>query len=304
MPRLPNLVICWPFWFFCMVSGLNNVSVAAEHGEWPELESVLRPLVQEADERGVRLAVGVRDLSDPNEKRTALVGSPESYHPASTIKMLLIATLMTRVDAGSLSLNDTATIGQQDVVGGYGVLQHESIPQQVSLGRLAELTVTISDNTATNALVDAVGYETMRALAKSLGLEVMQFGRKMFEPGIAPDRENYINSGDALELLTQIYQGTFLTQQSRDRILDWMAGQTVKTKIAAGVPHGVTIAHKTGENGPVSHDIGYLLLPGKEVAIVIFSEARGETDFESAQLKANPIVANVAAVVYAFLATQ
>lgn len=301
MLRLSTLRNCWSLCFFCIGMGFNNTGVAAENREWVELNDILQPLVQDADERGVRLSIGVRDLSEPDSGKVALAGSLESYHPASTIKMLLIAALMARVEEGSLSLRDTVTVSQSDIVGGYGVLQHETTPQQVSLGRLAELTVTISDNTATNVLVDAVGYDTMRALVQSLDLEVMQFGRKMFEQGSPPDRENYINSADTLTLLTRIYQGTFLTSQSRDQILDWMTAQTVKTKIAAGVPQDAAIAHKTGENGPVSHDIGYLMLPGKEVAMAIFSEVRGETDFDSAQLKANPIVANAAAAVYAFL---
>lgn len=282
---------------------LANSSDAPVNQHWPQLSHVLEPLVLAAAAQEVRLAIGVQDLRE-SDSRVALVGSTESYHPASTIKMLLIAALMARVDAGTLALHDTVMVTPHDIVGGYGVLQHEDVPQQVSLARLAELTVTISDNTATNVLVDAVGYDTLRSLAQTLGLQTMHFGRKMFEAPSPPDHDNFINAADTLVLLSEIYADSLLSASSRQQVIAWMEAQTVGTKIAAGVPAGTRIAHKTGENGPVSHDIGYLLLPGREVAIAIFAEVIGSTDFDAAQSIANPIVANVAAVVHAFVLGQ
>lgn len=284
---------------------LSGVMAAPALGQWRDsLEAELQPLIDNAASQGVRMSVGVMELAGPSKAERLLLGSEESYHPASTIKMLLIAALMQQVDAGNLSLDDTVSVDAEDIVGGMGRLQNESAPQQVTLKRLAELTVTISDNTATNVLVDAVGYETMSALAKQLDLETMQFGRKMFEAAQPPERDNYINAREALELLAQIYHGNFLSVDSRNQILEWMSAQAVKSKIGAGIPGDVPVAHKTGENGPVSHDMGYILTPEHEVALVIFSETSTTTDFDAAQAQLNPLVAQIAATIYRELVSQ
>lgn len=262
------------------------------------LQAELQTLIDRAAAQGVRMSVGVMDLFADTDGGMLLLGSQETYAPASTIKLLLIAALMRQVDAGYLNLDDVVPVDAGDIVGGMGVLQNEAVPQQVTLRRLAELTVTISDNTATNVLVDVVGYPDMALLADRLGLETMQFGRKMFEAAQPPERDNYINAGESLQLLARIYNGDFLSEVSRRQMLDWMSAQTVKSKIAAGVPDDVPIAHKTGENGPVSHDIGYFLTPGREVALAIFSESSTTTDFATAQAQLNPLVAQVAGVIY------
>jgi beta-lactamase class A len=269
--------------------------------DFDSLRMELRETLQRAEQQGIRLSVGVRGLAGAYRNETLLLGDDLSYPPASTIKVLLIAALMQQVDAGRLTLQQTTPVTPEDVVGGYGVLQDEVQPQDVTLGRLAELTVTISDNTATNVLVDVVGYPAMAGLAGQLGLELMYFGRKMFEAPVPPDKDNFINAPDSLALLTAIYDGSFLSDESRDQIMAWLSEQTVKTKIAAGVPEGVSVAHKTGENGPVSHDIGFILLPEGALAVAIFAENLNNTDFDASQAQLNPRVAEIANAIYQHL---
>ncbi len=279
-----------------------SVNASAQQTDtWQVMARALEVKVAEAREENIRLSVGVAGLAGTQEGRMTFVGSPETYPPASTIKMLLIASLMQQVDAGILSLEETTTVEQGDIVGGYGEIQNEPVPNEVTLGRLAELTVTISDNTATNVLVDVVGYDAMQALANELELQTMQFGRKMFESAMPPDKQNYINAEDSIMLLKAIYDGDFLTEDSRRLIIAWMSAQTVTTKIAAGVPSGMPIAHKTGENASVSHDLGYLLWPENEVAVAIFAESEVSDDFETVQAAVNPVVADVARVIYEHL---
>lgn len=286
-----------------LVLAMAGSAVAQQTDAWQVMARALEVKVAEAKEDNIRLSVGVARLAGPSEGVMTFVGSSEPYPPASTIKMLLIATLMQQVDAGVLSLDQTTTVEQSDIVGGYGEIQNEPVPNEVTLERLAELTVTVSDNTATNVLVDVVGYDAMQALADELGLETMQFGRKMFESPMPPQKENYINAEDSILLLRAIYNGDFLSEDSRRRIIAWMSAQTVKTKIAAGVPEGMPIAHKTGENASVTHDLGYLLWPESEVAVAIFAQSEVSDDFDTVQAAVNPVVAEVAGIIYEHLNT-
>jgi beta-lactamase class A len=150
-------------------------------------------------------------------------------------------------------------------------------------------------------LVDVVGYEAMQRLADELGLKIMQFGRKMFEAATPPEKENYITAEDSIQLLKAIYDGSFLSDESRQTIIDWMSAQTVKTKIGAGVPEGTPIAHKTGENASVTHDLGYLLWPGNEIALAIFAQSESTDDFDTVQATVNPVVAEMAGIIYRHL---
>ena len=277
------------------VTCLAFAPVCAQEIQWQEMHEALTPHLISAQQENVRLTIAILDLSTaPNAaRRVAVLGSPQTYPPASTIKMLLLATLMQQVDAGVLRLSDTAIVEEDDIVGGYGVLQNEPRPQPVTLERLAQLMVTISDNTATNVLVDVVGYPAMQTLADALALQDMQFARKMFGTPNPPAVENYITAADTLVLLREIYAGDFLSEQSRQQILTWMSAQTVKTKIAAGVPPGTPIAHKTGENGAVSHDVGYILIPGHELALALFAQSLLTDDFDQAQAQLNPLLANI-----------
>lgn len=286
-----------------LVLAMAGSAVAQQTDAWQVMARALEVKVAEAKEDNIRLSVGVARLAGPNQGVMTFVGSSEPYPPASTIKMLLIATLMQQVDAGVLSLDQTTTVEQSDIVGGYGEIQNEPVPNEVTLERLAELTVTVSDNTATNVLVDVVGYDAMQALADELDLETMQFGRKMFESPMPPQKENYINAEDTILLLRAIYNGDFLSEDSRRRIIAWMSAQTVKTKIAAGVPEGMPIAHKTGENASVTHDLGYLLWPESEVAVAIFAQSEVSDDFDTVQAAVNPVVAEVAGIIYEHLNT-
>ena len=236
-------------------------SVSAD--AWPALSLVVNPIIQEAEEKGFRVSVGLKDLSGKPDDRELLLGSRQSYMPASTIKMALVSALMKEVDAGRLTLEQKVKVEQEDVVGGTGSLQKENFPQDVTIERLARLMITQSDNTATNVLIDVVGLNKVQALMDELGLDVMHLGRKMFAAAPTPEQDNYINAEDLVHLLASIHSGEFLSDNSRDQIIDWMKAQEVDTKFGAALPDA-PIAHKTGENANVTHDAGYFLLPGRK----------------------------------------
>ncbi|WP_217592523.1 serine hydrolase [Cohnella sp. GbtcB17] len=279
--------------------GIRPTSAFAS-GESPnltEISGVVQPIIDEAWKDGVRVSVGIEDLGGAYGNDGVLLGRDDTYKPASTIKMALVSTLMQQVDDGILKLSDTVTVKPTDVVGGTGSLQKETFPQDVTLDRLARLMITQSDNTATNVLIDVVGLDKVQALLDNLDLKVMHLGRKMFASAPTPEQDNYINAKDLATLLKDIYDGTFLTAESRNRIIAWMGAQEVNTKFGAALPEA-PIAHKTGENANVTHDVGYFLLPGRELAISVMTEVTTTDDFDEAQAIGNPVVQQVAKAVY------
>ncbi|MBB3128006.1 beta-lactamase class A [Paenibacillus rhizosphaerae] len=283
-----------------LTSLLPATSGAAPGKGLSAIASALNPILREAEKNGIRMSVGIRDLSGSYGHETLLLGSREPYMPASTIKLAVVSALMQQVDRGQLSLADQVTVTSEDVVGGSGSLQFESFPQDLTLERLARLMITQSDNTATNVLIDKVGMDRVQLLMDQLDLRTMHLGRKMFAAAPSPAQDNYIDAADLTELLSQIYQSPFLTVSSRNQIIAWMARQEVNTKFGAALPDA-PIAHKTGENANVTHDAGYFLVPGHELAVSVLLQVTTTQDFDEAQRIGNPIVQKAASAIYSEL---
>ncbi|MET3544357.1 beta-lactamase class A [Paenibacillus favisporus] len=282
-----------------LTSLLPAASDASPEKGLSAIASALTPILQQAEKDGIRMSVGIRDLSGHYGHETLLLGSREPYMPASTIKLAVVSALMQQVDRGELSLADQVTVTPEDVVGGSGSLQNESFPQDLTLERLARLMITQSDNTATNVLIDKVGMDRVQQLMDQLDLRTMHLGRKMFAAAPSPAQDNYIDAADLTELLGQIYQGSFLSVSSRNQIIAWMARQEVNTKFGAALP--APIAHKTGENANVTHDAGYFLVPGHELAVSVLLQVTTTQDFDEAQRIGNPIVQKAARAIYSEL---
>ena len=274
-------------------------SAAPADDAWAALTSQLEALIDEAEADGVRMGVTVEDLSGTYEGAIASVGSQERYKAASVIKLPLLALLMDYADEGTLSLDEMIRIeaGDSNIVGGSGTLRDRAFPLDISVRELMELMVQVSDNTATNVLIDrAGGFDAVNAYIAGLGFDDMWLGRKMIHPASPPLQENWLNSDEVTALISMLYRHEILSAASSDHIIDLMKGQLVNTKFGAVVPRAV-LANKTGELGDVSHDSGLILIPGREVSLAAttaFSSTRPRTEVDL-------YVQRAATIVYEFL---
>ncbi|PJJ61528.1 serine hydrolase [Compostimonas suwonensis] len=262
---------------------------------WAEMTAQLDALVAEAQADGVRMGVSVTDLSGSYGDASVTVGSEEQYKAASLIKLPLLGLLMDDADHGTLSLDESITIpaGDDNIVGGSGTLRDRAFPLDITVRELMELMVQISDNTATNVLIDrAGGFDAVNEYIAALGYEQMWLGRKMIHPALPPLQENWLNSEEVTDLLTKFYKHEILSPASSEHIIDLMKGQLVDTKFGAVIPREV-LANKTGELGDVTHDSGIILVPGREVALAAttaFDPSRPRTEVDLYVQRAATIV--------------
>ncbi|MFC4555603.1 serine hydrolase [Georgenia faecalis] len=270
---------------------------AVPGGDWEALRADLDAVVEEAATAGVTLSVSVTDLAGGDDGTTVQSGEDARLKAASIIKLALLATLMADVDAGELSLDQVVTIpaGDPNIVGGSGTLRDRTFPLDITVRELAELMVQVSDNTATNVLIDvAGGFDAVNDHVRDLGLEDLHLGRKMIHPASPPLGENYITAAETTELIALIWHGQILSPTSSEYIVDLMRGQLVDTKYGAVIPRP-HLANKTGELADVSHDAGIILLPGREIALTT------TTSFGSIpRAEADAFVQETAQVVYDF----
>ncbi|MFY1598345.1 serine hydrolase [Micromonospora sp. WMMD737] len=217
--------------------------------------------------------VTVRDLSGRYGGQQIAVDGTFRPKAASVIKLWILVELLRRVDCGQVSLDEGVLVTPADVVDGTGELQHETFPQVVSLHRLAEYTIVYSDNTAANVLIDHLrGFGPVNALADSMNQWQTLLGRKFLDEDAARrGEENYTSPDDVVSLLGAVWDAQILTPASRDLLVDFMRRQTLNTKIPAALPPGVPVAHKTGDLPDASHDVGYYLIPGSEVAVAFLT---------------------------------
>lgn len=193
---------------------------------------------------------------------------PDEVFPlASTIKLAILYELFRQADEGRLKLDEMRLLDRRHVVGGSGILTELTAPA-MPLRDYAVLMVVLSDNSATNLLIDAVGMENVTRRMNALGLKSLQLRRRMIDLAAATrGDENVGTPADVARLLALIHRGEGLTKESREAII----GILRKPKPGAlrdGVPRTVPVANKTGTLDGVAADAGIVYLPDRPYVFV------------------------------------
>ncbi|MFI7606691.1 serine hydrolase [Micromonospora sp. NPDC049366] len=235
--------------------------------------------------------VAVRDLSGRYGDQQISVNGTFRPKAASVIKLWILVELLRRVDCGQVSLDDGVLVTPAQVVDGTGELQHETFPQVVTLYRLAEYMIKYSDNTAANVLIDYFGgFAPVNDLIDSMNQRETILARKMLDTEAAMrGEENYTSPDDVVALLGAVWDAQILTPATRDLMIGFMAEQTLNTKIPAALPPGVPVAHKTGDLPDASHDVGYYLIPGTQVAVAFLTSGPIATGDETVRRLARTV---------------
>jgi beta-lactamase class A len=200
-------------------------------------------------------------IVDPSTGDRLSINGDVVFTQASAIKLPVLVELFRQVEAGQLDLDEMVTLAVSDIVPGSGVLQ-QLTPGKVSLSLrdVATLMVTVSDNTATNMVIDRVGMQKVTAEMARLGLSSTKLQRKMQDrTAWEENRENVSTPNEQARLLELLYKGEILSAKSRqeiDRILSIPKPGQLRTLL----PEGTKIAHKTGTLEGVVVDVGIVFL--------------------------------------------
>lgn len=206
----------------------------------------------------------------------------QPFPTASTIKLAIVYELFRQAEEGRIRLDTTVPLEKDLVVGGAGVLQHLTTPG-LSLRDHAVLMIVLSDNTATNVLIRALGMERIAARMQSLGVPEVRLRRRMMDAEAARrGDENVATPAGIARLLTVIHNGEQLTAASREAILEILTKEK-SSPLADGVPPGVAVASKPGDLDGVRVDAGVVYVPDRPyVLVVMTSWLRQEEDGERA----------------------
>lgn len=245
-------------------------------------------------------------------------GDQVSYHPhrrlltASTYKSILLVSVIERIDAGDLALDDRIVFTPAKRVAGSGVLKAMRSETEFTIGDLAVLMITVSDNTASQMLFDVVGHERLQATIERLGMtdtriplspQDMLLGIVGLDSTIGPgvfelsterllhrrydfDHRAYSSDGnvstaaDMCRLFRRIHSHDVLSPEGTKTFLDVHKIQQLRSVIPHFLPTGTVCAHKTGQFESVSCDVGIVYAENGPYAIAIMANDAGEDRIE------------------------
>lgn len=195
-------------------------------------------------------------------------GADERLPAASIIKLLILVELFTRVENGQLDLLEKLTVEKMSHTPGSGVLNQLAPGHAFSLGELAHLMITVSDNTASNMLIDLLGVEPINDRARALGLPQTSLQRKFYDFE-ARDRgcENWTSAGDVTRLLSLVAAGQAAGAAMDHAMIQILKKQQFDGRIPRALPAGVTAANKTGTISGVAHDAA-IIEPGESPIVM------------------------------------
>jgi beta-lactamase class A len=193
----------------------------------------------------------------------------EPFPTASTIKLAVLYELLKQAEEGRVDLDEVAPLDRARIVAGSGVLQHLR-SSALSLRDHAALMMILSDNTATNIVIDAVGMARVNARMETLGATPSLLRRQMMDAAAAARGDENVASPAALaQTATLLWQGEGLGEASRDearRILRQVGGQ-----IRRAVPSRVSVFSKTGSLAAVRAEAAVVSLEHRPYAIAIMT---------------------------------
>jgi len=191
------------------------------------------------------------------------VNEDKQLPAASVIKMCVLIEVFNQAYQGLFGLDDAQEVGK-DTGGarGSGILKFFRLPVHLSVYNLATLMIIISDNTASNACIDLVGFDAVDRTLQALGCRGTVL-RRYFIGAAVDDRskDNLMTTGDYGMLLEKLYHRRLISPQVSDGVLEIMKKQTLKSRIPLHLPEGTVIAHKTGTQPMTTHDSGIVYGP-------------------------------------------
>ena len=198
--------------------------------------------------------------------------SKDEFEAASLPKMALLLEVLKLAHDGDISLTDKVEVLDSQKVGGCGALKSFPGDVSVDIETLCRLMITISDNTATNALIRLVGFERLRTDMQAMGLEKTRFEKLYFDSeASARGLCNYVCPAEIGMLLTQIYNREFCCEEVSAHAEEILLLQQIRHKIPGYIGRSKKIANKTGETDGVTHD-GAIVFAEKPFVLVICSE--------------------------------
>ena len=257
------------------------------------------------------------------------------FQTASACKVSILATLFNEASKGHLNLSKRIRLTRGDLVPGSGVFQLLDPGVEISLKDLATLMIVVSDNLATDKVLEFVGKQKVNALTSDLGLKHTHLEHTIWEllsvyvrltpkekneetykeldewldetydisdnPIFDMSVRNNISTPNEMNILLEaIAKGAIATPEACEQMLGILKNQKFDHRLPYLLPDGARSANKTGSIGGAVNDVGIIYLPNDRGAFAISVLTKG---IES-KIEAERKIAELARTAYEYFETQ
>ena len=207
----------------------------------------------------------------------------EKVQTASVIKVPIMVEVFAQAFEKRLDLGEELVVTQENLVRGSGILQDLSPGLRLSIKDLVVLMITLSDNSATNMLMDRVGIGSVNDRMRQYGLKNTVLYKKVFKPASEPLPEEQKKWGlgvttpwDMLMLMEKIYRNEIMDPAACEAMIEILKKQRDRDQIPRYLLgprwENVTIANKTGALNQVRNDVGIVYTPQGNFVLSIFAQ--------------------------------
>jgi len=257
--------------------------------EADELQARLLKLSNQIDGR---VSLYARNL---DSGRDIGINADDPVRTASTIKLPIACAVVKFVADGKYTWADRLTIRREDKVSGSGILTDLSDGESISLRDATTLMIIVSDNTATNLILDRVGGDAVNDYLATLGLERTRVMRKIrgdgnqLKPaqgwtreGLRPENQGFgigvSTSREMVRLLEMLEQGKVVDAESSRLVLQMLERQQYKDGIGRKLEQ-FRVASKSGSLDALRSDVGIVHTPHGRIAIAITVDGLPQIDY-------------------------
>jgi beta-lactamase class A len=242
-------------------------------GQVPWLDVQIMKLVQA--HKG-KAAVYVKNLRTGHEFH---LNENEPVPTASLIKLPVMIEVYQQVAEGKIKLSDPITLRKEDKVPGSGVLTDLFTPGLTfPLQDAVRLMMDVSDNTATNMVLDKIGIGATAKRMEAWGFPNTKIHSKSFrrDTSVFPERSKRFGLGSTTAremgtLLEKLHQGKLVSPESCKEMIAILRRCDDRDKFPRYLPGEVAVAHKTGWSGDVSTDAGILYWKKGPVVVCVLT---------------------------------
>jgi beta-lactamase class A len=218
----------------------------------------------------------------------------ERVRTASTIKLPILCALFDLVGAGKVRWDEKLTLREADKISGSGVLHEFFDGTQLAVRDVAHVMIVVSDNTATNLILDRITADAVNDYLDRIGLRSTRALRKVRGDGadlkppsglskasLLPENKPYglgvTTPREMVTLLEMIERGKIVSPEASREIVAILKRQQYKGGI--GRRRGDDVASKSGSLDALRSDVGIVYLPTSRLAIAATVDDMPKVDY-------------------------